>query len=61
MLVLILLIIILIVIIYLATKKDLNNQKMNGCENNINESTFNPYYRISKDENDLEVVQSCRR
>ena len=61
MLVLILLIIILIVIIYLATKKDLNKQKINGCENNINESTFNPYYRISKDENGLEVVQSCRR
>lgn len=34
---------------------------MNGCENNINESTFNPYYRISRDENGLEVVQSCRR
>lgn len=56
MLVLILLITILLIIVYLATKKGLEKQKMNRCENNINEAMFNPYYRISRDVNGLEVV-----
>ena len=60
MLVLILLIIIMVTVVYLATKKT-STQKMNECGYEINESTFNPNYKISKDVNGLEVVQSCGR
>jgi len=61
MLVLILLVIILLIIIYTTTKKDLNKQNKSSTYE-INESTFNPYYKISKDENGVEVVdcKSCR-
>lgn len=61
MLVLILLIIILITVVYLATKKTSKEKKMNSCGYDINDTTFNPLYKISRDENGLEVVQSCRR
>ena len=60
MLVLILLIIIMVGVVYLATNKTQTQvQKMNGCGYEINEATFNPSYKISRDENGLEVVQSC--
>lgn len=70
MLVLILLIIIMVGVVYLATNKSQTQsqtqeqtqaQKMNGCGYEINEATFNPKYKISRDENGLEVVQSCGR
>ena len=66
MLVLILLIIIMVSVVYLATNKSQTQsqsqtQKMNGCGYEINEATFNPKYKISRDENGLEVVQSCGR
>jgi cell division protein FtsL len=61
MLVLILLIIILVFIIYLATKKNTNKQKIHDCTHEINESTFNQLYKISRDENGLDIVQSCGR
>ena len=59
MLVLILLIIIMVTVVYLITKKE--NNKATKMKNkiygdNINESTFNPNYKISKDKNGLEVV-----
>ena len=47
-------------VVYLATKKS-PKQKMNKCGYEINESTFNPNYKISKDVNGLEIVQSCGR
>lgn len=66
MLVLILLIIIMVSVVYLATNKSQTQsqsqtQKMNGCGYEINHATFNPKYKISRDENGLEVVQSCGR
>lgn len=60
MLVLILLIIIMVGVVYLATNKT-PEQKMNECTHVINEATFNPKYKITQDENGLEVVQSCGR
>jgi len=64
MLVLILLIIIMVTVVYLITKKE--NNKATKMKNkiygdNINESTFNPNYKISKDVNGLEIVQNCGR
>jgi hypothetical protein len=63
----ILLIAILAVIIYSVTKKNTTSsknkieaQQNQQCTQNINESTFNPSYNISKD-NGLETVQSCGR
>lgn len=61
MLVLILLITIMVGVVYLATKKTSKEKKMNSCGYEINEATFNPKYKISRDENGLEVVQSCGR
>ena len=63
MLVLILLII-MVAVVYLIIKKENNKatkMKNKTCEYNINESTFNPNYKISKDVNGLEIVQSCGR
>ena len=61
MLVIILLIVLLALILYKSyvskNKKNINN--INEYE--INESTFNPSYKISKDKNGLEIVQSCGR
>jgi hypothetical protein len=54
-LILLMIIIIIIIIIYLATKKDSSKQKT--CTREISESMFNPYYRLSKDKNGLEVVE----
>jgi len=54
----------MITVVYLITKKE--NNKATKMKNktsgyNINESTFNPNYKISKDVNGLEIVQSCGR
>ena len=59
MLVLILLIIIMVTVVYLIIKKENNTTKNKTRGYNINESTFNPNYKISKDVNGLEIVQSC--
>lgn len=59
MLVLILLVIILVIIVYLTKKENIQTNKTGGYD--INESTFNPQYKISKNENGLEIVQSCGR
>ena len=61
MLVLILLIAILLATIYFSMKKNTNKQKNKEFTYQINEATFNPSYKISRDENGLEVVQSCGR
>jgi DUF4097 and DUF4098 domain-containing protein YvlB len=61
MLVLILLLIIISATVYLTMKKNSYKQKNQQCTQQINESTFNPNYKISRDENGLEIVQSCGR
>jgi hypothetical protein len=59
MIVIILLIIIISAAVYLAMKKNTYKQKNQQCTQQINESTFNPNYKISRDKNGLEIVQSC--
>jgi hypothetical protein len=55
MLVIILLIVLLALILYKSYVSKNNNQ-LNEYKYEINESTFNPNYKISKDKNGLEVV-----
>jgi hypothetical protein len=55
MLVIILLIVLLALILYKSYVPKNNNQ-LNEYKYEINESTFNPNYKISKDKNGLEIV-----
>lgn len=51
------------IIYFINNKSNRSNQsnQLNQCETEINEATFNPQYKITKDKNGLEVVHNCKR